>query len=51
MENQLDNLFNDIKFHIDTKEPTADQSFILKKLNKNELVTNKPKTKVIVLSF
>ena len=51
MENQLDNLFNDIKFHIDTEEPTAaHRALFLKRLHKNELVTKKPKTKVIVLN-
>ena len=50
MENQLDNLFNDIKFHMDTEEPAADhKALFLKRLHKNELVLKKPKTKVIVL--
>lgn len=50
MENEFDNLFNDIKFHIDTEEPAADhKALFLKRLHKNELVLKKPKTKVIVL--
>lgn len=50
MENQLDNLFDNIKFHIDTEEPSADhKTQFLKRLHKNELVLTKPKTKVIVL--
>lgn len=48
MENQLDNLFNDIKFHIDNEEPTVNhKTQFLKRLHKNELV--KTKLRVIVL--
>jgi uncharacterized protein YsxB (DUF464 family) len=48
MENDLDNLFNDLKFHIDNEEPTVNhKARFLKRLHKNELV--KTKQRVIVL--
>lgn len=48
MENELDNLFNDLKFHIDNEEPTVNhKAQFLKRLHKNELVKTKPR--VIVL--